>query len=152
MAISINEQAIIDQAAAILDREMKKNDAAAPLTSPALVRQYLRFAIEAKEHEVFVAIFLNTQHCVIESVELFRGTLDSASVYPREVVKEALERNAGGVIFAHNHPSGNPEPSDSDRRITERLKEALKLFDIRVLDHFVVGAGDIVSFAERGWI
>lgn len=152
MAISINEQAIIDQAASILDREIKVNSEVDALTSPKLVRQYLRFAIEAKEHEVFVAIFLNTQHRVIESVELFRGTLDKASVYPREVAKEALKHNAGGVIFAHNHPSGDPEPSDADRKITERLKAALELFDIRVLDHFVVGAGDIVSFAERGWI
>ncbi|WP_427047307.1 RadC family protein [Halomonas casei] len=150
MAISLSEQTIIDQAASILDREMKLSSDATQLTSPKLVRQYLRFAIEAKEHEVFVAIFLNTQHRVIESVELFRGTLDQASVYPREVAKEALKRNAGAVIFAHNHPSGEPEPSASDRKITERMKEALGLFDIKVLDHFVVGAGDIVSFAERG--
>lgn len=150
MAISLSEQTIIDQAASILDREMKLSSDATQLTSPKLVRQYLRFAIEAKEHEVFVAIFLSTQHRVIESVELFRGTLDQASVYPREVAKEALKRNAGAVIFAHNHPSGEPEPSASDRKITERMKEALGLFDIKVLDHFVVGAGDIVSFAERG--
>ena len=150
MAISLSEQTMIDQAASILDREMKLSSDATQLTSPKLVRQYLRFAIEAKEHEVFVAIFLNTQHRVIESVELFRGTLDQASVYPREVAKEALKRNAGAVIFAHNHPSGEPEPSASDRNITERMKEALGLFDIKVLDHFVVGAGDIVSFAERG--
>lgn len=152
MAISITEQSIIDQAASILDREAKLKGDANVLTSPKLVRQYLRFAIEAKEHEVFIAIFLDTHHRVIESIELFRGTLDQASVYPREVVKEALKYNAGAVIFAHNHPSGTPEPSQADRKITERLKEALGLFDIRVLDHFVVGAGDIVSFSERGII
>lgn len=152
MAISIPEQNIIDQAAAILDREAKKKGGAKQLTSPMIVRQYLRFAIEAKEHEVFVAIFLDTQHRVIESVELFRGTIDQSSVYPREVVKEAFKHNAAAVIFAHNHPSGQPEPSAADRKITERLKEALGTLDIRVLDHLVVGAGDIVSFAERGII
>ena len=152
MPISITEQKIIDQAAAILDREAKSKTDATVLTSPKLVRQYLRFAIEAKEHEVFVAIFLDTQHRVIESVELFRGTIDQAAVYPREVVKEALKHGAGAVIFAHNHPSGEPEPSAADRKITEKLKEALGTMDIRVLDHLVVGAGDIVSFAERGII
>lgn len=94
-------------------------------------------------------IFLSHRHQLIEYVELFRGTIDGASVYPREVVKEALARNAAAVIFAHNHPSGIAEPSQADRRITQKLQAALALVDIRTLNHFVVGA-DVISFAERG--
>ena len=97
-------------------------------------------------------LFLDTQHRLIAFEELFRGTLDSASVYPREVAKEALRHNAGAVILAHNHPSGIAEPSHADRRITDRLKEALGLFEIRVLDHLVVGSPEVVSFAEQGLI
>src|SRR5699024_8527544 len=106
----------------------------------------------AKDREVFCVLFLDTQHRVIAFDEMFYGTLDSASVYPREVVKRALYYNAGAVILAHNHPSGDPEPSDADRRITDRLTEALGLIDIRVLDHFVIGKEPAVSFAERGLI
>ena len=144
MAISPNEQKVLDRAARILAREMKERPHS--MTSPQLVRNFLRFRLEHVEHEVFCALFLDNQNRLIEFSELFRGTLDSASVYPREVVKEALRHNAGAVIFAHNHPSGIAEPSDADRRITRRLDEALRLFDIRVVDHLVVG------FAEKGWI
>lgn len=122
------------------------------LTAPGLVRRYLSAQLRHLDHEVFAAIFLDTQHRVIRFEVLFRGTLDSASVYPREVAKRALSLGAGALIIAHNHPSGVAEPSDADRRITERLREALALFDIRVLDHFVVGDGEVVSFAERGWV
>jgi DNA repair protein RadC len=101
------------------------------------------------EHEVFACLFLDNRHRVIEYQELFRGTIDGASVHPREVVREAMRTNAAAVIFAHNHPSGVAEPSQSDLRITQRLKDALALVDVRVLDHFIVGSG-IVSFAERG--
>ena len=104
------------------------------------------------EHEQFCALFLDSQHRLIEFAELFRGTLDSASVYPREVAKEALHHNAAAVIFAHNHPSGIAEPSMADRKITKRLQEALGLFEIRVLDHIVVGSPGMVSFAEEGLI
>lgn len=149
MAISQSEQQILDQAAVILERELTGRE---PMTSPGLVRNFLRCRLQYAEHELFCVLFLDTQNRVIEFVELFRGTLDSASVYPREVAKEALSRNAGAVIFVHNHPSGVAEPSDADRRITERLKSALDLFDIRVLDHLVVGSPEVVSFAERGWI
>ncbi|GHW03181.1 DNA repair protein RadC, putative [Vibrio cholerae] len=100
---------------------------------------------------MFAVLFLDNQHRLIEFKELFRGTVDAASVYPREVLKEALNVNAAAVIFAHNHPSGDPEPSQTDRRITQRLKDALSLVDIRVLDHVVVGKSS-VSFAERGWL
>jgi len=120
------------------------------LDSPQQFRQFLSYAISFKEHEVFVAIYLDTQHQVIEVVEEFRGTVDCASVYPREIVKGALKYNASAVIFAHNHPSGDATPSTADRRLTDRLKDALNLIDVRVLDHFVVGTDEVVSFAERG--
>ncbi|WP_106478968.1 RadC family protein [Phytohalomonas tamaricis] len=122
------------------------------LTSPLVVKRFLSAHLRDLSHEVFAALFLDTQHRVLRFEKLFTGTLDSASVYPREVAKRALTLNAGAVIFAHNHPSGMAEPSDADRRITHRLNEALGLFDIRVLDHFVVGDGEVVSFAERGWL
>ncbi|WP_417330121.1 RadC family protein [Halomonas cupida] len=122
------------------------------LTAPSLVRRYLTAQLRHLDHEVFAAIFLDTQHRVIRFEILFQGTLDSASVYPREVARRALALGAGALILAHNHPSGVAEPSDADRRITERLREALMLFDVRVLDHFVVGDGEVVSFAERGWV
>ncbi|MDT0502281.1 MULTISPECIES: RadC family protein [unclassified Halomonas] len=122
------------------------------LTSPTLVRAYLSSQLRHLGHEEFAALFLDTQHRVIRYESLFRGTLDSASVYPREVARRALELGAGALILAHNHPSGVAEPSDADRRITDRLREALGLFEIRVLDHFVVGDGEVVSFAERGWL
>ena len=150
MAISPNEQKVLDRAARILAREMKERPHA--MNSPQLVRDFLRFRLEHVEHEVFCVLFLDSQNRLIEFAELFRGTLGSASVYPREVVKEALRHNARSLLFAHNHPSGIAEPSDADRRITQRLQEAQGLFDIRVLDHLVVGSPEIVSFAERGWI
>jgi DNA repair protein RadC len=102
------------------------------------------------EHEVFGAIFLDSQHAILSFDLLFRGTIDSATIYPREVVKQALSYNAAAVIFVHNHPSGSAEPSEADKRITERLVNALTVLDIRVLDHFVVGGAEVVSFAERG--
>ncbi len=118
--------------------------------SPAAVKEYLCAKLAGFEHEVFAVLFLDTQHRLIEYAEMFRGTIDSASVYPRELVKEALRLNAAAVIVSHNHPSGNPEPSRADEVLTQRLKSALALVDVRVLDHFVVGRGQIVSFAERG--
>ncbi|MDR5859058.1 JAB domain-containing protein [Halomonas eurihalina] len=140
-------QAVLELArrhlASRLDRE-------AALTSPGLVRDYLTSRLRHLGHEEFAALFLDSQHRVIRYESLFRGTLDSASVYPREVARRALELGAGALIFAHNHPSGVAEPSDADRRITERLRQALELFEVRVLDHFVVGDGEVVSFAERG--
>lgn len=122
------------------------------LTSPGLVRHYLSAQMRHLGHEEFAVLFLDTQHRIIRYESMFRGTLDSASVYPRDVAKRALDLKAGAVILAHNHPSGVAEPSDADKRITRRLQDALGLFEIRVLDHFVVGDGDVVSFAERGWI
>ena len=120
------------------------------LGSPEDVRRYLAMHLAGLPHEVFAALLLDNRHRVIEYRELFRGTIDSAAVYPREVVKHCLARNAAAVIFAHNHPSGVAEPSDTDVRLTRKLVDALALVDIRVLDHLVIGQGVQTSLAERG--
>lgn len=120
------------------------------LSSPQDTQQYLQLVFEGYRNEVFGAIFLDTRHRVLGFEELFFGTIDGASVHPRVVVQRALDLNAAAVIFAHNHPSGVAEPSRSDEALTRRLREALGLVDIRVLDHLVVGSEGIVSFAERG--
>lgn len=122
----------------------------AVLSSPEQTRLFLKARLRPHAHEVFACLFLDNRHRVIRFEELFGGTIDGASVYPREVVKRALHHNAAAVIFAHNHPSGVAEPSPADRAITQRLREALGLVDVRVLDHLVVGDGEVVSFAERG--
>ena len=124
----------------------------ATLSSPGLVREYLRVTFATLDHEVFCVLLLDTHHRLLSFQQMFRGTLDSAAVFPREVVKEVLKYNAGAVIFAHNHPSGVAEPSVADECITRRLKEALALIDVRVLDHLVVAGATFVSMAERGWI
>jgi DNA repair protein RadC len=120
------------------------------LSSPATVRDYLRMSLAGRDYEVFMALFLDAQNRVIESEEMFRGTLTQTSVYPREVVKCALARNAAAVIFAHNHPSGLAEPSHADEVLTQALKQALALVDIKVLDHFIVAGSTALSFAECG--
>ncbi len=122
------------------------------LSSPQDVKDYLRLEIGLLEHEVFCVVFLDAQHRVIELRQMFRGTVTQTSVYPREVVKESLQLNAAAVILAHNHPSGMPEPSRADEFLTQSLKAALLLVDVRVLDHLVVTANAVVSFAERGLI
>ena len=122
------------------------------LESPRVAHDYLRVRLGALEHEVFGVLWLDNRHRLIECQELFRGTLDGATVHPREVVKEALARNAAACLFVHNHPSGIAEPSQADELITRRLKEALALVDIRVLDHLVVAGDEVVSFAERGLV
>lgn len=120
------------------------------LSSPEHVRQYLSLHLTGLGHEVFAGLFLDNRHRVIEYRELFRGTIDSAAVYPREVVKRCLRCNAAAVIFAHNHPSGVAEPSDTDVRLTRKLVDALALIDVRVLDHLIIGQGVQTSLAERG--
>ena len=130
--------------------EGRLRDRGPVLGSPEAVRDYLRLRVAALEHEVFVVLFLDSQHRLIACDELFRGTLAQTSVYPREVVKAALARNAAAVIFAHNHPSGVAEPSRADELLTQSLKQALALVDIRTLDHFVVAGERTVSFSERG--
>ena len=124
----------------------------AALNSPQLVREYLRITFATLDHEVFCVLLLDSHHRLLSFQEMFRGTIDSAAVFPREVVKEVLKHNAAAVIFAHNHPSGRAEPSVADECITRRLKEALALIDVRVLDHLVVAGTTFVSMAERGWI
>lgn len=122
------------------------------LCSPQDTHKFLKARMRDLPYEVFAVVFLDNQHRVIAIEDLFRGTLDSCSVHPREVVKQALKHQAGAVILAHNHPSGVAEPSPADRQITTRLKDALALVEIRTLDHLVIGEGDPVSFAERGWL
>lgn len=140
---------ILEEARRVIDLKTQRGEA---FTSPELVKEYLITKLAGFEHEVFAALFLDAKHQLIQYVEMFRGSIDSASVYPREVVKEALHCNAAAVIFAHNHPSGNPEPSQADKTLTQRLKEALILVEVRSLDHIVVGGRQTVSFAERGLI
>lgn len=122
----------------------------AVLVTPTLTRDYLILKVSQLEHEVFGCVFLTNRHRIIDICELFRGTIDGASVYPREVVKEVLMRNAAAVIFYHNHPSGITEPSSADITLTRRLKTALEIVEVRVLDHFIVGGGTAISFAEIG--
>ena len=122
------------------------------MSDPEAATEYIQHKLSNKEHEVFACMFLDNRHRLICFKELFRGTIDGAAVYPREVVKEGLKQNAAAVILAHNHPSGVTEPSMADRDITERLLQALGLVGIRVLDHIVVGSGEMTSFAQRGLI
>ncbi len=122
------------------------------LSDPQSAGLYFAQRLRGRPHEVFAALFLDTRHRVIAFEELFQGTLDGAEVHPREVVRRALGHNAAAVIVAHNHPSGNPEPSAADRAVTARLKQALALVDLRLLDHFVIGDGAPVSLAARGWV
>lgn len=142
-------QAVLEMARRALQEEMRSGDA---LNSPRAVREYLQLLLRGREQEVFMVVFLDTQHRVIAAEELFHGTLTQASVYPREVVKRALAHNAAATIFAHNHPSGVAEPSQSDRLLTDALKQALALVDVRVLDHFIVAGSACLSFAERGLV
>lgn len=138
---------ILDAARVILSRRIRRG---ASIANPRATREFLRLRLAIHDHEVFAILFLDNRHRLIEFVPLFRGTVDGATVHPREVVKEALARNAAAVILAHNHPSGVAEPSQADELITHRLRDALALIDVRVLDHFVVTGDQIVSFAERG--
>ena len=122
------------------------------LCSPADTRRFLDARLRAYPHEVFACLFLDNRHRVLGFEEMFRGTIDGANVYPREVVKRALALNAAALIAAHNHPSGVAEPSQADRSLTRRLQDALGLVDVRLIDHVVIGDGELVSFAERGWL
>ena len=140
-------QAVLEMSRRALREEMLSGDA---LNSPQAVREYLQLLLRSRQHEVFMVIFLDAQHRVIAAEEMFHGTLTQTSVYPREVVKRALHHNAAAVIFAHNHPSGVAEPSDSDRLLTGALKQSLQLVDVRALDHFIVAGSCCLSFAEKG--
>lgn len=145
----VQVQAVIEMSRRFLKDELGKKKS---LTSPSDTRQFLLAQMSQLENEQFACIWLDTQHQILKFETLFQGTIDSAAVYPREVVKAALGCNAAAVILAHNHPSGIAEPSHADQLMTERLKQALETIDVRVLDHMVIGKGIVVSFAERGLI
>lgn len=142
-------QAVVEMARRHLKSGFEHGDA---MESPSMVRDFLRAQLRDSPFERFMGLFLDNRHRLIRYEELFRGTIDSASVYPREIVRRALELNAAALIVAHNHPSGVAEPSQSDISITRRLKDALGLIDVRLLDHLVVGELDVTSLAERGQI
>lgn len=140
-------QAVMELARRALEEDLR---AGVTLSSPQAVKQYLQLLVGNRPHETFAVLFLDVKNCLIASEVLFRGTLTHTSVYPREVVKVALAHNAASVILAHNHPSGSPEPSPADHSLTQALKQALALVDVRVLDHFVVAGKRVHSFAEHG--
>ena len=143
-----NEDWIVKQAIVLLERRVFK--AGPRLERPAAVRDYLRLKLVAEPNEIFVVVFMNSMHDVLAVEPMFHGTINATSVYPRVVLQRALQLNAAAVIFAHQHPSGTTEPSNADRLLTEQLKTALALIDVRVLDHFVIGQGTPYSFAESG--
>lgn len=140
---------VVQQALEWLEYEVRE---AVVMDSPLAVKDYLRLQLGDRPHEVFAVMFLDAQHRLIETVELFRGTLSQTSVYPREVLVEALNRHAAAVILCHNHPSGHAEPSRADEVLTQTLKTALALVDVRVLDHFIVTRKSVTSLAERGLV
>lgn len=140
-------QAVLEMARRHLDAELREGDM---LDTPQAAERYLIAQLRERKREVFAALFLDTRHRVIAYEELFAGSIDSASVHPREVVQAALKHNAAALILAHNHPSGVAEPSRADLHITQRLRDALALVDVRVLDHLVIGNGETVSLAQRG--
>lgn len=123
-----------------------------PLLSPEMTRAFLLSQLSDEQREIFMVIFLDNQHRVLKNSKLFSGTLSHVEVHPREIVREAIKLNAAAIILAHNHPSGHAEPSKADRMITERIITSCQFMNIRVLDHLVIGRGECVSFAERGWI
>lgn len=151
-AYTTNEDRAIKRALKIIANKLREPGATcdSPWVTGDLIRGYFGLSIAASEREVFAVMFLDNQHRLIEVAELFQGTIDGASVYPREVVKAALSVNAAAVILAHNHPSGSPEPSEADKRITARITHALELVQVRVLDHIIVGGAITLSFAARG--
>ncbi|MEW8701935.1 MAG: DNA repair protein RadC [Candidatus Thiodiazotropha sp.] len=151
---AFSDEEVIDYACSVLEQRLhyRLSSEGAVFTSPIECRKYLTLKMAELEREVFAVLFLDNRHRLIKFDVMFFGTIDGATVHPREVVKAALMHNAAAVILAHNHPSGVPEPSNADKRITQQVKEALKLIDIRVLDHIVVGGTNTLSFAELSLI
>lgn len=141
---------VVANAIAILDNAMRIPELM--FTEPKVVGDYVRLRLAPHEREVFAVLFMDTRHRLIAYEELFFGTIDGAEIHPREIIKRALHHNAAAIILAHNHPSGDTEPSAADRAVTQRMKQAAALVDVRVLDHFVVGVGRPVSMAARGWV
>ncbi|MEH4989309.1 RadC family protein [Enterobacter ludwigii] len=149
-ALPASAQQTIREALTLLECQLREPGAS--FTSSHAVRDWMRLQLAALEREEFTVLFLDNQHRLIAHETLFRGTINSMAVYPREVVKAGLKHNAAAAVLAHNHPSGYAEPSSADRQMTTRLQQALELVDIRLLDHLVVGGMEIVSFSERGWL
>jgi DNA repair protein RadC len=148
--ITAHENEIIQLASQILDRRLFTQEAT--LETVAEVASYLKLKLAAEEHEVFGVIFLNAKHRPLAFEVLFTGTIDAATIYPRQIIKRALTHNASAIIICHNHPSGSCDPSQGDIAMTRRIKDAVRLLDIRLLDHFVVGCGEPMSFLEAGLI
>jgi DNA repair protein RadC len=146
---AVSAEQILEFAKALLADRFKPGQ---PFDSPDIGREWLRLEYQDLEHEIFACLFLDNQHCLIAHEILFRGTIDAANIYPREVAKRALQLNAAAVMFAHNHPSGNPKPSINDRLITSKLEQCLCLFEIKVLDHFILAKHGTYSFVENGLI
>jgi DNA repair protein RadC len=150
--IVVSADAVLSRASDILRERLHRDADGCVMQNPVVVREFLRCRLAARPVEVFGVMFLDTQHRLLAFEELFYGTLDGATVYPREVVRRVLVHNAGAVILVHNHPSGVAEPSTADRQLTSQLKEALALINVRVLDHLVVTAGEALSLAEKGFL
>lgn len=147
--LQATEDQIVEAARYVVGKRMQRG---ASFQDPMAARAFFRDKLVGMEREVFVAAFLDGRHRLIEYVELFHGTIDGAEVHPREVVRQAIRCNAAAVIVAHNHPSGSVEPSAADRAVTARLKQALALVDVRLLDHVIVGGFQTLAMAERGWV
>jgi DNA repair protein RadC len=145
----VKTQAVLELCKRSLYQHMQRDTV---FSEPSMVKHYLQYSIGLETREVFMTLYLDSQHRLIKAEPLFYGTIDASPVYPRIVVQSALAHNAAAVILAHNHPSGVAEPSRADRMITERLTQAMSLVDIKLLDHFVVGDAEVISFAERGWL
>jgi DNA repair protein RadC len=148
--LSPENRALVADAIRCMEAVYRVNGA--PLTSPKDVRDYLKLKLYGLPYEVFACIWLDNRHRILRYDELFRGTIDGASVHPREIVRAAMDVNAAAAILAHNHPSGVTEPSSSDLRVTQRIKDSLAMIDVKVLDHFIIGEGEGTSLAERGLI
>lgn len=149
LARSMQVQAILEVTRRYLASTLRSGEG---FTRPEMVKDYLAAQLRHQDREVFALLLLDSQHRLLHYCELFYGTINAAPVYPREIIKLVMRHNAAAVILAHNHPSGVAEPSQADQRVTARIKEALTTIDVALLDHFVIGAGETVSFAERGWL
>lgn len=148
--LSLDEKRIVDQAIEILDAHARNRMLSFKVESPEMLRRYLRLKLESEEHEVFCVVWLTQTHRVIAFERLFHGSINGCNVYLRQLVKRALHFNAAAMIAVHNHPSGHSEPSQSDIFLTGKIQEALALIDVRLVDHVVVGKGELTSFAEKG--
>ncbi|UYW72759.1 DNA repair protein RadC [Pseudocitrobacter faecalis] len=146
----VNEQRIIRRAMRLLEKYQRQP--AEQFLSASCTKSWLQLYLARQEREVFVVLYLDNQHRLLEHETLFLGTISHTEIHPREIVKSALHHNAAAVIIAHNHPSGITDASEADKRITSRIVNALDLIEVRVLDHFIIGNGEVLSFAEQGWL